>query len=100
MAGSDLRYTGSGNVQETRASNGFAVTALVCGIVGILIFEIILGPLAIIFGAVGLRRAGRAGRGRGMAMAGLILGIIDVVLFFIFLAVASRHGGFSWHVGG
>ncbi|MFN2562011.1 MAG: DUF4190 domain-containing protein [Jatrophihabitans sp.] len=74
-------------------SNGLAIASLVCGIVGLLVFAIILGPLAIIFGGVGLSRA-KAGAGhRGMAIAGMVLGIIDVVVFAILLAAASKHGG-------
>ncbi|MFC1413496.1 DUF4190 domain-containing protein [Streptacidiphilus sp. N1-12] len=47
-----------------------AVAGLVCGIVGIFLLNIILGPLALIFGGVGLRNAKRAGPGRtGMATA-------------------------------
>ena len=34
-----------------------------------------------------------------MALAAVILGIVDVVLFVVLLAVAAHHG-FSWHVGG
>jgi hypothetical protein len=79
-------------------SNGLAVAALVCGIIGIFIAEFILGPLAIIFGAIGLHRANQGARGRGMALAGLILGIIDVVLILVLLLTAKHHS-FSWHVG-
>ena len=35
-------------------SNGLAVAGLVCGIVGIFLLNYILGPLAIIFGGIGL----------------------------------------------
>ncbi len=28
-----------------------------------------------------------------MAIAGIVLGILDVVLFVVLLAVASKHGG-------
>jgi hypothetical protein len=33
-----------------------------------------------------------------MAWAGIVLGVVDIVLFVVLLAVASHHG-FSWHVG-
>jgi hypothetical protein len=35
-----------------------------------------------------------------MAKAGIILGIVDVVLWLVLLAVATSNGGFSWYVGG
>jgi hypothetical protein len=34
-----------------------------------------------------------------MALAGVILGVIDIVLFVVLLAVASRGHSVSWHVG-
>jgi hypothetical protein len=78
------------------ASNGMAIAALVCGIIGLFIFEIILGPLAIIFGGLGLRNANRGSGRKGLAIAGLVLGIIDVLVLILIVAVASSHG-FSWH---
>jgi hypothetical protein len=72
-------------------SNGMAIAALVCGIIGLFIFEVILGVLAIIFGGIGLSRANRGAGRRGMALAGLILGAIDVVLFIVILAVSAKH---------
>ncbi|MGA4845575.1 DUF4190 domain-containing protein [Streptomyces sp. G5(2025)] len=77
-------------------TNSFAVAGLVCGIVGLFVLSIVLGPLAIIFGALALRQ--RAGGG-GMAKAAIILGIVDVVLFVVLMALAAS-GEFSWYVGG
>ena len=62
--------------------SGFGVAALVLGIVGFLI-----GPaavLAIIFGAIGV---GRNRRGRGMAWAGLIMGIVAIGLTILLWAL-------------
>jgi hypothetical protein len=72
-------------------SNGMAIAGLVCGIVGIFIFEVILGALAIIFGGIGVSRANRGAGRRGMAWAAVILGVIDVVLFVVVLAVSAKH---------
>lgn len=72
-------------------SNGMAIAALVCGIVGVFIFEVILGVLAIIFGGIGVSRANRGAGRRGIAWAGVILGVIDVVLFLVVLAVSAKH---------
>ena len=48
-------------------TSGFAVASLVCGIVGLLFAGIILGALAIVFGAIALKRIKTYGqRGRGM----------------------------------
>lgn len=69
-----------------RQSNGLAIASLVCGIIGCLFFGIILGPLAVIFGAVGLSRANRGASGKGMAIAGLILGVIATVVAIVLIA--------------
>lgn len=92
-------YSNRSAATSGSGTNGLAIAGLVCGIVGIFILNIVLGPLAIIFGAVALRQ-GKAKRGAGMAKAALILGIIDVLLFVILLIVAASNGGFSWYVGG
>ncbi|MCB5183016.1 DUF4190 domain-containing protein, partial [Streptomyces antimicrobicus] len=67
-------------------SNGFGVASLVLGILSVVgcvasFFGILAGGLAIVFGALG---RGKASRGEadngGVALAGLILGIVGVVL--------------------
>ncbi|NGO80502.1 DUF4190 domain-containing protein [Streptomyces sp. YC504] len=78
-------------------TNGLAVAGLTCGIIGVFFFQFILGPLAIIFGAVGRRNSSK---GRGMATAAIVLGVIDVLLFVVLMVVASQSGGFTWYVGG
>jgi hypothetical protein len=99
MSGTYTRSdTGTAEPVTRRGSNGPAVAALVCGIVGLFIFNFILGPLAIIFGGVGLRRASRGAGRRGMAWAGIVLGIIDILIIVALFAAAPHHT-FSWHVG-
>jgi hypothetical protein len=81
-------------------SNGLAVAGLVCGLVGLLLFNVILGPLAIIFGGVGLSRANRGAGHRTMAIWSIGLGVVDLVIFGLVLMAASRHGGtLYFHVG-
>ncbi|MFJ6698880.1 DUF4190 domain-containing protein [Streptomyces sp. NPDC091272] len=88
--------SGIGASRSTRSgTNGLAVAGLVCGIIGLFLFNIILGPLALIFGIIAYKQTG----GSGMSKAAIALGIVDLVVFGILLAVASS-GGFSWYVGG
>jgi hypothetical protein len=70
------------------SGTGFAIASLICGLAGLLLFSIILGPLAIIFGAVGIAKANAnpIGAGKGMAVAGLVFGVIDLVLFFVIVS--------------
>ena len=87
-------------VSSTTRSNGLAIAGLVCGIVGIFLFNFILGPLAIIFGGIGWSRANRGSGHKGMSITAVVLGVIDIVLWIVVLVAVSKHGGFSWHVGG
>ncbi|MFF9864512.1 DUF4190 domain-containing protein [Streptomyces sp. NPDC013953] len=79
-------------------TNGLAIAGLVCGVVGVLVFNVILGPLAIVFGALGRKQAPVKG-GAGMAKAAIVLGVVDLVIFAILMMVAASNGGFSWYVG-
>jgi hypothetical protein len=72
---------------------GFAITSLVLGILSLVAFYggIVLGPLAIIFGAISLAK--RRG-GRGMAIAGLVCGIIaSLVWIAVIIALAASSKG-------
>ncbi|MEU7471806.1 DUF4190 domain-containing protein [Streptomyces sp. NPDC044984] len=91
-------YGTSSAASSGSRTNGLAIASLCCGIIGLFFLNIVLGPLAIVFGAVARRQAG--GNGTGMAKAGIILGIVDVVLWLVLLIVAANSGGFSWYVGG
>jgi uncharacterized membrane protein len=67
-----------------------AIAALVCGIAGFLC--LIPGVLGIIFGFVAksqIRQSNGTQTGDGMATAGIVLGIVWVVLTIILLAAGS-----------
>lgn len=78
------------NNQEYKHLSGLGVSALVLGIISIVFSFVpiinnvclILGVLAIIFSCCSLRSTGKKGkrRGRGMVIAGLILGILSIVI--------------------
>ncbi|MFF5158814.1 DUF4190 domain-containing protein [Streptomyces sp. NPDC000348] len=91
-------YGSSSAASSGSRTNGLAIASLCCGVVGLFVLNIILGPLAIVFGAVARRQA--AGNGAGMAKAGIVLGVVDVVLWLVLLLVAANNGGFGWYVGG
>ncbi len=63
---------------------GMSIAALVCGILGIVgawipvvcYFTLVLAILGIVFGAKGMKQAKITGQGKGLAVAGLVLGII------------------------
>ncbi|MEV6840403.1 DUF4190 domain-containing protein [Streptomyces sp. NPDC051133] len=83
------------DAHKTSRASGLAIAGLVCGIVGLLFLPIILGPLAVIFGAVALRQTGSV-----MAKWDIGLGVVDIVLMIVMFVVAAKNGGsFSWHIG-
>ena len=71
----------------TKKVNGLAVTSFVCSMVGILVAGLIMGILAICFGAVGLSRTKYFPEesGKGFAITGIVVGIIEVIVMIIYL---------------
>ena len=100
-SGKDDTYDDSGSYEfagETAASetNGYAIAALVLGIASLFLDFLIFIPsvLAVIFGILGLKRSEVTGNGRGMSIAGIVLGIISfafllilIVCLFVFTGV-------------
>ncbi|PWM45703.1 MAG: DUF4190 domain-containing protein [Clostridiales bacterium] len=80
---------------QTSGSNNLAVAALICGILGIVLcwipyvcfLALILSICAVVFGAMGMKKAGA--NGRGMAIAGLVCGIVSLGLTLIVVACAA-----------
>lgn len=72
----------------TAESNGLAIAALVTGLLG-------MGLVAVILGILGLKKPG----GRGMSIAGIVLGSIQIVLiilfFFLMMIGALASGDLS-----
>jgi hypothetical protein len=63
-----------------------ATGALVCGIIGLLLCGIVLGPVAIYLGTQAkkeIRSSNGRLKGDGMATAGIVMGIIAVIGFVI-----------------
>jgi hypothetical protein len=66
---------------ETAAGAGFGIAALCCGVVGFFVAGIPLGVLAIVFGVIGINK-----RLKGLAIAGVALGFIDIIGALIVLS--------------
>lgn len=72
-----------------------AAVAFVSGLVGLLVANLLLGPLALITGLVALRRD--SGR-RGRAALGIVLGLADIGVFLLLAAHSgAHHGMLSWN---
>lgn len=73
----------------------FAAVSFVSGLVGLLVANLVLGPIAIVLGAIGLRRDKDR---RVRAVLGILLGIADIAVF-LYLAGHSgaHHGSLTWN---
>lgn len=61
---------------------------MVCGIVGLLFFGVVLGVVAIVLGVQSravIRQQPLTFKGDGVAIAGIVLGIFDVVAFVVIM---------------
>lgn len=58
---------------------GFAIAGMVCGILSFFCFAYILGALGIIFGAIAKSKGCKS----GMATAGIVCGIIGIILMIL-----------------
>ena len=80
-------------------NNGLAIAALVLGILTFVCLGPIAGILAIVFGFLGMKKANEmGGTGKGMSIAGIVLGIVGTIasiLFLIFVVFAADQASDS-----
>ncbi|GGX72744.1 DUF4190 domain-containing protein [Streptomyces minutiscleroticus] len=77
-----------------RDTEGMAVASFVLGLVGLLVLNLVLGPVAIALAVISLRR----GTPRPFrARLGLFLGIADLAVLAVLMAV---NGGAAWNAFG
>ncbi|MFF9765522.1 DUF4190 domain-containing protein [Streptomyces sp. NPDC053086] len=75
-------------------TEGMAVASFVLGLVGLLVLNLVLGPIAIVLAIIALRRDTPR---RFRALLGLGLGVADLVVLAVLM---SAHGTTSWSVWG
>ncbi|MEV6756298.1 DUF4190 domain-containing protein [Streptomyces sp. NPDC051214] len=77
-----------------RDTDGMAVASFVLGLLGLLVLNLFLGPIAIVLASIALwRGTGRKGR----AMLGLGLGVADLVVLAVLM---SMDNTVSWGLAG
>jgi hypothetical protein len=76
-----------------------AAAALLSGAVGLFLFNVLFGPLAIVLGTIAVRRSGPGRLGRAAALLGIFLGIADLVVLVILVVSRVHDGRFDWHLG-
>ncbi|MEU5999248.1 hypothetical protein [Streptomyces sp. NPDC047197] len=77
-----------------RDTDGMAVASFVLGLVGLLVLNLFLGPIAIVLASIALLR-GTSRKGR--AFLGLGLGVADLV---VLAALMSMDNTVSWGLAG
>jgi uncharacterized protein YqgC (DUF456 family) len=84
------RPTGGGFATVVPYRNGAALAAYYIGVFGLIpILGFVFGPLAIILGVIGLVKARKnpQAHGTGHAIAGIVLGVIDPLLWIVVIYV-------------
>ena len=83
--------------QPLARTNGLAIAAVVMGIAGVLSAWLLLPSiLALVFGLVShskIKRSAWMQDGRGLAIAGLVLGAVGLLVGLIWLLVFISFGG-------
>ena len=90
-----------GPPQPQSKPSGMAITSLVLGIVGVPLFCFVLPSLlAVVFGAIGIRQCSKnpVYSGKGMAVAGLILGVLTLLGFALLLVAADSFDSDTWNI--
>lgn len=77
-----------------RDADGMAIASFVLGLAGLLVFNLVLGPLALVLGGLALSRGTER---RGRAAAGLALGAADLL---VLATLVTANGTVSWHFTG
>lgn len=65
--------------QKREETNGMAIAGFVC--------SFLIPLLGLIFGGIGLKTANKTGNGRGLSIAGIIISIFSMAVYFIMLLV-------------
>jgi hypothetical protein len=76
------------------SENRLAPIAFISGLVGLLVANVVLGPLAIALGVTALRRDPAR---RARAVLALVLGVADLAVFlYLGLRAGGAHGSLQW----
>ncbi|WP_329040777.1 DUF4190 domain-containing protein [Streptomyces sp. NBC_00178] len=80
--------------KPSREADGLAVASFVLGLLGLLVMNILLGPVAIVMALVALARSTTR---RGRALLGLGLGVADLIVLAV---LVTANGTVSWSLAG
>ncbi len=92
-----IPYTYGQPYASAPRQNGLGIASMVLGIVAVIpCFSVLLipGVLAIVFGAISLSQSKKNPEkytGRGMAIAGLVLGLVSLAILLLFVVFGNFH---------
>ena len=73
-----------------KVTNKLAIASLVLSLVGLIVAGLPCGLAAVITGIIGVAKFNpETEKGKGMAIAGIIVGALDVVLVVIFMIISA-----------
>jgi hypothetical protein len=78
-------------VPQQQPGNGIGIAGFVCGLVGLILcwvpwFGALLGLVGIVLSGIGISQGKKRGASIGLAIAGLVCGILAVLAFVLLLA--------------
>jgi hypothetical protein len=87
----ESRHTSVPKKQQSSSGDGintFALVGFLSGIAGLIVLPLLFGIIGIIFSAIGMSQILKGkGKGLGFAIAGLALGVIEIILIFVLLSI-------------
>lgn len=87
-------YVGGPNPYVNVKTNGLAVASLILGILNYVLCCFILSPVALILGIIAKNQINNSAgfqKGDGMAIAGIILGIVGILIIIAFIVIIALN---------
>lgn len=85
-------------LQRAGALDDRAVASLTLGVAGLFFFNLLFGPAAIVLGAFAVHRRREHAPSRAAGLAGIALGVADLVVLAVLIAAQILHGDLTWHL--
>ncbi len=77
------------NNQVAKQSNVLAIIGFISALVGLFVAAVFFGTAGIVCSSIGLSKVKETNSGKGLAIAGLVIGIIDVIAWIFLIIVAA-----------
>jgi hypothetical protein len=75
-----------------------AAASLTLGVAGLFFFNVVFGPIAIALGVIAAHRHRAGTPSRAAGLVGVALGVADLLVLAVIMAVQMHGGGLTWHL--